>query len=53
MSIEQEDAVWNSYIDKYNKEPVDASQLLNYSKNKNNDCITLNFSSSRKVYTSI
>ena len=46
---QQEDAVWNAYVDKYNKEPNDASQLLNFSKNKNNDCINLNFSSARKV----
>ena len=48
-STEKEDGVWNKYIDKYGKEPSDASKLLNFSKNKANDCMNLNFSISRKV----
>ena len=44
-----EDAVWNKYIDKYGAEPSGAIKLLNFSKNKANDCMNLNFTTSNKV----
>ena len=47
---EEGDIVWNKYIGKYGKEPSDASKLLNFSKNKANDCINLNFATARKVH---
>ena len=49
-SLEQQDAVWNKYIDRSGNEPTDASKLLHFSKNKTNDCLNLNFATSRKVF---
>ena len=46
----EENVVWNKYIDKYGKEPTDASKLLNFSKNKNSQCINLNFATAKKVF---
>eukprot|EP01084_Bolivina_argentea_P022838 42479_1 len=41
--------VWNSYLDKFNSEPKDASQLQEYSK-KQDDLPTLNFKDANTVY---
>ena len=43
------DLVWNAYLDKYNTEPSNAQQLLNFSKNKSNNVTNLSFAISRKT----
>ena len=50
MSAESEqDTVWNAYIDKYNSEPNNAQQLLNFSKNKSYNVPSLSFASARQT----